>query len=299
MLRLLTPKKRLKLGLGTNDLYVCASQSKKEEFKELITDLKSSFSLKEFGSEAVNEEANVLLLGGDGSLNHLINHAKSFGSLKVIYIPCGTANDFNKTLRLNMIKPSSSLIMRIIENSPCIEIPIMACNDRYFLNVATAGEPATITESDSGLLKDYAGTLSYYLKGLSKIISPEKSTMYYSLDQSNQKQVDIFGFAVVQGLYAGGGVKLSPGSSGNFRDTFEFTFMSGKDLKEDLAAIIKLQDVESDELEKSESSLVCHRAKELSVWGDESIPLKLDGEKMSAQKLTFKKSGHFLSFYYY
>ncbi|WP_372655916.1 diacylglycerol kinase family protein, partial [Halobacteriovorax sp.] len=217
---------------------------------------------------------------------------------KVIYFPLGTANDFARSLSLNPIQPEVSIVKDIVNNSPTVTIPIMSCNSKNFINVATGGALALITESGSDILKNVTGKLSYYVGALDEILSPQEYEITFKTKSSNKRVILTNGFIISQGLYAGGGVKVSPHISPLFKETFNFLTLESKELASSLADILKIQ--QSDSItDLKESKIITEDLEELIIQSETELPLKLDGEEYTSKKLKFSKSGKELKFYLY
>lgn len=283
---------------GVDDIYLCASTSKIQEYRDLIDALKGEYHVLDLDKHADNPKSVVLVLGGDGTLNYFLNQVEKLDNLRVIYFPCGTANDFSKSLRLSPVVPSLPIIEDILRSSTLFSIPVMKCNEKRFINVATIGAPAKVTQSGSDLVKKYAGTLSYYMSALEEIISPEIVNMRYYVDEELQEEASVFGFAITQGIFAGGGVKLSPSFFPNFGQYFEFTALKSDSLADSISFLLKMQQKDA-ALNLEEQSLIHKFTRRLIVESQKEMSVKLDGEEYCSNRLEFKKEKSKINFYYY
>ncbi|MEG6614853.1 YegS/Rv2252/BmrU family lipid kinase [Peptococcaceae bacterium 1198_IL3148] len=111
------------------------------------------------------EQYHVLLLsGGDGSVSRAVNrllHAKA--DLPVGIIPSGTANDFATALGL---EKQPGLAVKRLLSGDVLKVDIGSINDRFFLNVASAGVLTSISQEVDNAIKSRLGVTGYYLKGL-------------------------------------------------------------------------------------------------------------------------------------
>jgi len=277
------------------ELILCASEPQKENYINFVEELKIKYSLK--GMEELSDKSTVILLGGDGSLNHLVNHLGDKNNLNILYIPTGTANDFAKSLNRQEFVPTVKLIEEVIENSPRIEIPLMKCNDKYFINVATGGAPALVTSDGENLLKKLTGKFEYYLKGLEQVLSPEVFEVdIYQEDENILKAQPLYGIAIAQGLYAGGGAKVTPNTTPLFKDHFSFTAVKADHMTQALSDLIEIQ--KNDQQDLSDNTLTFSTRK-IVLKGQKEIPFKLDGEPYSQKEFIFEKSTKKLSFFYF
>lgn len=273
-------------------IYLCASEEKQLEFESFVSELKESFYLCK-----LEESEYVIILGGDGTLNYFINKLKDRFDFKIIYFPCGTANDFAKSLTIVPTLPTVKKVIEIINNSQLISIPIMSCNERRFLNVTTGGAPAKVTSSKSNLTKELVGKVSYYISALEEIFSPSIFEIEYSIDSKDTRKIKTYGFVIAQGLYAGGGVKVSASFTPNFQKSFNFLTFESIHLSNCLSSLLKMQTGE--EFRLDDTFIINEVVSKIRISSNISIPLKLDGEEYSSSNLEFFKEKEKLQFYIY
>lgn len=288
------------MGLESNrKIFLCASDKKRMENEDFILNLKKEFNINSFPSKELKEGDIVVAIGGDGTLNFLANNLNNLKNLKVLYFAQGTANDFAKSLSISPIVPTVELVKNIISNAPDIKVPLMKCNDKKFLNVATAGAPAKVTESGSDLIKEYTGKVSYYLSALDEILNAEKMKFTYSIPSREKNEAESFGFIVSQGNFAGGGVRVSTSYSPCFQDNFNFVTIDSTDVSACIAPIVKLQNNYPFDFDEKDKTILSHSVDKLEVSSDDEILIKLDGEEYSAKKINFSKSESSFNFYVY
>ena len=107
-------------------LTLIASDSKKEELADHLQEIRKAFDVLESPTgKDFTQDTNVLLLGGDGSLNHLINNFQDevLSKMKVIYFPTGSANDFARSLDILPAPPSLDKIKSVLSLNKIISIP--------------------------------------------------------------------------------------------------------------------------------------------------------------------------------
>ena len=277
-------------------IYLLASEEKKNELNNILTPIFESLAIQDFNKSKLTKNDLLLVLGGDGSLNYLSQIDFGF-TPNILYFPMGTANDFAKTLKIPEINPTDKLILDIIKNANQVEIPLMLCNDKYFINVASGGAPARVTNSGSDLLKKATGKISYYINAIEQAISPKLHDLEFQVDGNEIKRIKTFGFTVAQGLYAGGGVKVNESVTGTFNDTFNFLTLDSINMTDYISAIIGIQKQPA-ELSEETLSYPCKEL-EIKSLDDKEIPLKLDGEDYNSKRLKFKKSERKLRFFLY
>ena len=171
----------------------------------------------------------------------------------------------------------------------------MKCNDKFFINVATGGIPAEVTNSGTDIVKKAVGKVEYYISAIKELIAPETIDLEFTAKEFSKK-IATYGFLISQGCYAGGGVKVTSNFTSNFKKTFNLVTMEADKLTECLGALMDLQ---KKEILQTNDCVISKNLENLMIESKRSIPLKLDGEEYEAKKLEFSKSKNKLNFYIY
>ena len=109
----------------------------------------------------------VIVAGGDGTVDTVVNYMKQNDiDLPLAILPVGTANDFAKFI--GMPQDVEEACYQILRSEPK-DIDIGKINDRYFINVASAGLFTDVSQKTDVNLKNTIGKLAYYLKGLEQL----------------------------------------------------------------------------------------------------------------------------------
>ncbi|MTI81500.1 MAG: YegS/Rv2252/BmrU family lipid kinase [Firmicutes bacterium] len=117
--------------------------------------------------EKIGQYQVLLISGGDGSVSRGVNrllHADA--DLPVGIIPSGTANDFATALGLE--RQPGVAVKRLLAGD-AVNVDVGRINDRYFVNVASAGVLTTISQEVNNAIKSRLGVTGYYLKGLEHV----------------------------------------------------------------------------------------------------------------------------------
>lgn len=278
--------------------YLCCSKDMEKKNEKLVSEIKKSFNLESIENYDPKRESKIILLGGDGSINYLINLIDDLSKAQILYIPTGTANDFAKSIKLNRKIENAQQIKDIFDNAHTLSIPIMKCNEQRFINVATAGLPAQVTNSGSDLLKKITGKISYYINSIESVIKTE--TFHFDLKSNKEKKsFNTFGFIISQGLYAGGGVKTCLSFCPNFNDSFEFLTIKDQSITNCIGKIISIQN--DDYMDDQEDNLLFRKKfhSEIKIVSNRPIPIKLDGEEYKAKVINFYKEKDKVEFFFY
>ncbi len=115
----------------------------------------------------LDEYHHVAIMGGDGTLNSIVNELKrNKVDIPISIIPAGTANDMAK--HLNISEDIEECVTKILSSTPK-KMDIGKVNDSYFMNMASTGmfsNPFEATEDDK---KTKLGKLAYMITGITQI----------------------------------------------------------------------------------------------------------------------------------
>ncbi len=260
-------------------------------------------NLEKLKEDNLNEKVfpDYVVVGGDGTLNYFLNEKLKSEKANVLYIPDGTANDFARSLKLSdpsrLFESDPKNLIELFENAPYVCCPVMKCNDQLFLNVVTLGAPAEITESGSSLIKKVLGQWSYYLSALEKIFDKEPlRARVYTDEIKDESIITGAGHVIGQGLFAGGGVRVSDKLSPMFKEYYFATLALNDDLPKVLSDILKIQNGGLEE----DSIINSYKLKEdMCISFDKEITLKVDGELNKAREVRIGKTKKIINFLVY
>ena len=191
------------------------------EFNSYITS--HSHNATEIAREITTIETSkqniIVILGGDGTLNEVINGITSFKNLIIGYIPTGSSNDFARSLKLKT-KPLEALecvlhpkqykkidygILRT-ENGP--KNFIVSAGMGYDASVC---EEANISSAKTFLNKLRLGKLTYATLGIKKLFSYSPEDAEIILDKTKTIKVKNMLFTSIHNnRYEGGGFLFCP-----------------------------------------------------------------------------------------
>ncbi len=109
----------------------------------------------------------VVVCGGDGTINYVVNAMKAVGKdIPLGIIPAGTANDFAGTLgmRSNTMKAVQQII-----NGKVRRVDYGRVNDQYFINVLSFGLFTTTSQHTPDTIKHRIGKAAYLIEGAKEL----------------------------------------------------------------------------------------------------------------------------------
>ena len=143
----------------------------------------------------------VILLGGDGTINQLVNQIHDYNLQQTIYIKKnGSGNDFLRTLKKQDDKPQY-----IIENT------LDESSKHYFINGTGFGL--------DGLIIDYVdkaknkGKLTYFYCSLKGMLNYIPEPLDVEIDGVHHHFEKAYFVTLNNGQYVGGGMKITPSSN--------------------------------------------------------------------------------------
>jgi diacylglycerol kinase (ATP) len=231
-----------------------------------------------------------VVIGGDGTLNYFANNFCDDSLQNIIYFPMGTANDFAKNFHLQEVVPSVARVKDCFQSNFYVKLPLMSCNEQLFVNAASIGLPANISEDQDGFIKKLTGPISYHLSAVAELFAHEKAQKV----SVNGEEFLSLGMVVSQGLYAGGGARVSPHYTAQFGKTFSLVLHTGENIGPSINAFFSMQ---SENIEDMPEEIVTVDLENLTIKFEHKQKIKLDGEVYESNAFEFKKSSKTLNFY--
>lgn len=158
-------------------------------------------------AQACRENAEaVIAIGGDGTLFQIVNGMVG-GNVPLLIAPCGTGNDFIRSLNLPR-EPVEALRLQL--DTPIKHIDVGRMNDTFFLNVAGTGFDVDVLRYAERHKKKYAG-LRPYMMGLVEALRMYKPMRArISVDGQPEEYASFAIISIGNGRYIGGGMKAVP-----------------------------------------------------------------------------------------
>lgn len=158
------------------------------------------------------KDYRVYAVGGDGTLNEVLNGIVGTGSVLAV-IPCGSGNDFVKSIIGE--DPIEDIFISTLRGKEKY-IDLGRVNDRYFINISSVGFDSEVVYS-ANMVKKFkyiTGPTAYILGILITLFKFKFIKTTITIDGVKFDK-EILLAAIANGRCYGGGVKISPKSDIN------------------------------------------------------------------------------------
>ena len=155
----------------------------------------------------LNEYAKILIAGGDGTINLVVNAMVKYDIyLPIAILPAGTANDLATFLSIpNTIE--GMIEVAVSENYTKIDVG--TAGSRCFVNVLAIGMLVDISQKTDPNIKNTLGLAAYYLQSLAELPFARATQLRI---RSNEMDIDtkVSAVIVMNGRSAGGFKNVAP-----------------------------------------------------------------------------------------
>jgi len=205
-------------------------------------------------------QSTIYSVGGDGTLNEVINGISSTPKLGII--PAGSGNDFYR-------------VYERIEGTKKINLGVV--NDRKFINIASLGVDAKMADTANRIKKSGCKMLSYPRAIVEEIIKYEPTRMTI-----NGEKVDTTILTVCNGKYYGNGFPMNP--EFDLSDDFLNVISAGKLTRRQIIVLL-LKILREKHLKSSHVSF--SKKQHIVVEGEQPLLCNVDGEIFEDTKFEF------------
>lgn len=222
-------------------------------------------------------EDKIVLCGGDGTLNRVINAVSAIPENEILYYPCGSGNDFY----FDLTGKKNGDPIRI--NEYVVNLPTVTVNgkDYKFLNGIGYGiegycceEGDRIRAEKPGATIDYTGIA---IKGLLFKFSPRTSTV--TVDGQTKVYKKAWISPTMNGRFIGGGMMIAPGQeriSDDKKLSVLVFYGTGR-----LKTLMLFPTIFKGEHVKYTKNIMVTKGKEINVKFDMPTALQIDGETIT------------------
>lgn len=220
----------------------------------------------------MDEGAEVILCGGDGTLNRFANHIEGIENLpKISFFGCGSGNDFLRDVGDNGGKPV--LMSEYLKNLPTVTVK----GETYrFINGVGYGIDGYCCEVGDKLREERPGKKINYtgiaIKGLLFHYKPTGATI--TIDGKEYRFEKVWLAPAMFGRCYGGGMYPTPGQTREDDHLSVLVFHGSGKLK----TLMIFPSIFKGEHVKKEKYVTVLSGKEITVKFDEPRPVQVDGE---------------------
>lgn len=224
------------------------------------------------------DQWRVYSIGGDGTLNEVLNGLAGSSSALGI-IPAGSGNDYFRSLDT---ENDEHLLERTIQGS-IKKCSMGLVNNRYFLNVASAGIDAEVVHNARKFKKlPFLNGQGAYILGIFYTVfnyQSFKSKMSLN-DQTYHKSTLLL--AVANGRYYGGGMKIAPRANIYSKDFEIYHIDEAKPLR-----ILKLFPTLIRGAHETLREVQSYQTNKLTISSKNGFMLNIDGEIEKVERAKF------------
>lgn len=220
----------------------------------------------------------LIVVGGDGTINDVVNGLGVAGfpeGVTLALLPAGTGNDLAATLAVpeDPDEAKDVILQNRVRTLDVARVRSEGVGQRFFINVATGGLGAEISDANDEELKGRWGKLSYLRASLEVARDFDVREVALHLD-GEERKVRAVNMAIGNCRYAGGGWLAAP--KANPEDgLLDVVVVEDIGLKEFLT-LAPTALAESDYLDKE--GVFFTRAKEVRISTQPGIEFTVDGE---------------------
>ena len=167
-------------------------------------------------TEAAREWSDGLLIvvGGDGTISEVVNGLGRAGfseGVTLAILPAGTGNDLAATLAIPDDPDEAEAVLRQnrVRTLDVVRVRSAGIGEQFFINVATGGMGAEVSDAADGEMKKRWGKLSYLRASLEVAREYEVKEITLTLDGAERK-IRAVNVAIGNCRYAGSGWLAAP-----------------------------------------------------------------------------------------
>ena len=157
-----------------------------------------------------NDSGNIIVMGGDGTFNEVLNGIVDLSKWNIGLIPTGSGNDFASCLNLPVKKPLECL--KLILNNEIKPVDYIKINNKICANVLGTGIDVAVLQIFEKHTK-LKGSFRYLVSFLQAVSSNPKYEFDVSLDDGPFERKKGFIVVLCNGSTIGGGITICPGAN--------------------------------------------------------------------------------------
>ena len=153
----------------------------------------------------------IIVAGGDGTLNEVVNGLRSrTRRLPIGILPRGTGNDFARTLDLPSSVEENLEIIRGRKTRAIDLVRVKSKRSRYFVNVSAGGFSGVVDEKLTRRIKRTWGPLAYLRGAAAALPELHGYKTRIVLDDDEELSPELYNVVVANGRFVAGGLPIAP-----------------------------------------------------------------------------------------
>ena len=170
--------------------------------------------LGELAAEAAGEAGLLVVVGGDGTVNEVVNGVAGTGA-EIAVIPLGTGRDFGRTYGIptrfdDAVRVALGGATRTIDLGRAeFSRPGLGTASRLFANAASVGMSGAVARRANSMSKRLGGKATFYAALVREFVAWTNTRMQVGLE-SGERAGFMHDVVVANGRFLGGGMKLAP-----------------------------------------------------------------------------------------
>lgn len=230
----------------------------------------------------------IIAIGGDGTVHEVINGV--LGSRKPVkhdfalgIVNCGTGSGLAQTLGLPS-SPEKQLDVICHQSSSAIDVGHItfcdgtkAAKGRFFISECQIGIGGTVVANVKAMHKYFGGTLAFGSVAFMKALSFKAPEIAIQIDDGKEKRDRLIGMVIGNGIYCGGGMKLTPYAEPN---DGQLDVLLIHDMPV-LTRVWNFPKIYSGSHVDSQHFTIC-RGKHICVSSEEPVLIEADGELLGS-----------------
>ena len=234
------------------------------------------------------DATRLVVVGGDGSVNEVVNGVVGEAGVELAVIPRGTGWDFVRTFGIPRDLDGA---LDVALEGAVREIDVGAVSYRawaggeakaYFANVGSAGISGAIAQRANESSKALGGKVSYYWATLAVFLGWQTGEMAVTVDDE-RRSARMIDAMVCNGKFLGGGMMMCPDAEPD--DGLFDVMLIGDVTKRDLAFVLP-KTYKGRHLPHPRLELL--RGRTVTVDAAEPLPIELDGEQPGTTPARFE-----------
>jgi diacylglycerol kinase (ATP) len=238
--------------------------------------------LVELAREAAVTHDLLVVVGGDGTLNEVVNGVAG-SDAELAILPAGTGQDFGRTYGIPT-RFDDAVRVALAGEPTTIDLghATFAGGERYFANVGSVGMSGAVARRANSMSKALGGRATFYYALVREFIRWQNTEVTVTFD-GGERQGPMHDVIVANGQWHGGGMRLAP--EAKFDDGLFDVVVIGNVSKLDFVTT-------SPKLYKGghvhHPRVEVLRTPWLEVDAAESLPIELEGEPVGTTPARFE-----------